>query len=72
MYIREYRLQKTWLDKCLKSRVAEDSETNNISNRSKLCCNRNGSTFEIFINHFEGSCSGKSLLSDTQNPKVLC
>ena len=61
MSFRKYRLRKTWLDKHLKSRVPEDSYTNNIANGSKICCNLNGSTFKIFINHWEVSCIGESL-----------
>ena len=30
MYIRSYRLQKTWLDKCLKSPVSEHPSTVNM------------------------------------------
>ena len=31
------RLRKTWLDKCLKSPVSEDSPTGNMSNGPKHC-----------------------------------
>ena len=61
MYFRKYRLQKKWLDKCLKGRDPGDSSKNNMANGSKLCWNSNGSTFKIFINHFKGSLIGKSL-----------
>ena len=59
--IADVLLRKIWLDKCLKGRVSEDFQTNNMVNGSKLCCNLNGSTFTIFIKHFEGRCAGKSL-----------
>ena len=61
MYFRKYRLPKRWLDKCLKSRVSADPYTDKAAYVSKHCCNLNGSTFIIFINHCEGSCIGKSL-----------
>ena len=58
--LRELRLRKTWLDKCLKNRVSEDPATNNTANALKHCCNLNDSIFNIFINHCEGNCVGKS------------
>ena len=61
MYFRKYRFRKTWLDKCLKSRMSEDHYTDNKENGSKHCSNLNGSTFTISINHYEGSSIGKSL-----------
>ena len=54
MYFRKYRLRKTWLDKCLKSRVPEDPSTDNMANGPKHYCNLNDSTFRIFINHCKG------------------
>ena len=62
MYFLNYRLRKKWLDECLKSRVPEDPSTDNIPNESKHCWNLNQSTFNIFINHCEGNCIGKSLI----------
>ena len=35
MYLRNYELRKTWLDKCLKSHVSEDPLTDNILNGPK-------------------------------------
>ena len=61
MYFRKNRLRKIWLDKCVESCVSKDPETEKKANRSKHCCNLNGSTFTIFINYCEGSCIGKSL-----------
>ena len=61
MYFRKYRLQKTWLDKCLKSRVSQEPSTNNMANGSKYCCNLNDGTFTIFIKHCGGNYVGKSL-----------
>ena len=60
MYFPKYRLQKTWLEKCLKSRVLEDLQADNMGNGLKHCCNLNGSNFKIFFNHFEVSCIGES------------
>ena len=62
MSFEKSRLRKKWLDKCLKSPISEDPYTENMASLSKHCCNLNGSTFTIFIKHFEGSCVGKSLL----------
>ena len=50
MYLPKYRLQKTWIDKCLKSRLSEDPSTENIANRPKQCCNLSDTTFTKFIN----------------------
>ena len=61
MYFDNSRLQKIWLDKCLKSRVSEYPLKENIASVRKHCCNLNGSTFTIFIKQFEGSSVGKSL-----------
>ena len=55
------RLRKLWLDKCLKSRVSEDPETQNKAYMPKHYCDMSGSTFTKFINHSEGSCIGKLL-----------
>ena len=35
MYFRNYRLQQTWLDNCLKSLVSEDLLTSNLGNGFK-------------------------------------
>ena len=56
MYIRKYRLQKRWLDKCLKSHFLDNPSTDNKANGSKHCCNLNDSAFTIFINHCERNC----------------
>ena len=61
MYFGKSRLRKIWLDKYLKSRFSEDSYKNNMGNGLKHCCNLNGSTFSVFIKHFEGMYVGKSL-----------
>ena len=63
MYFRYYRLQKTWLDNCLKSRVSDEPQTDNMENGSEKCCNLNDSNFTKFINNCEGSCIGKSVFS---------
>ena len=52
---------KKWLDKCLKSCVLEDPETDNMENRSTHYSSLNDSTFTKFINHCERSSIGKSL-----------
>ena len=45
MYFLKYWLQKTWLDKCRKSRNSEDTEKDNMANGLRDCCNQNGSIF---------------------------
>ena len=55
IYFWTYGLQKTWLDKCLKSAVSDDPSTTNMVNGLKLCWNLNGSTFTIFIDHCDGN-----------------
>ena len=37
MYFGNYGLQKTWLDKSLKSPVSKDPSTDNMANGSKHC-----------------------------------
>ena len=54
-------LQKRSLDKCLKSRVSEETSTDNITNGLKNCCKLNDSTFTIFSNHCDRNCVGKTL-----------
>ena len=61
MYLRRYWLRKIWLDKCLKSPVPEDPDTDSKENGLKHCWNLSSSTITIFINHCEGSCIRKSL-----------
>ena len=61
MYLRKYRLRKTWLDQRPRSRVSQNPSTDNTENGSKQCFNLNDSTFTIFINHCEGNYVGKSL-----------
>ena len=72
MYFRKCRLQRKWLDKCLKSRVSEDPETENMANRSKHGSNLNDSTFAKFINIVKLVALEKVSFSDTQNPKTVC
>ena len=61
MYIGKYRLRKTLLYKCLKSRVSRDASIHNMANGSKHGCNLDLSTFMIFINHSAANYVGKSL-----------
>ena len=62
MYFQRYWLRKIWSYKCLKRRVSEDPWTKNTVNGSTHCCNVNGSTFTLFINHCEGNCIEKKSL----------
>ena len=49
MYFRNYRLQKTWFDKYLKSPTWEHPSTVNIVKSSKHLWNMNESTFVILF-----------------------
>ena len=60
MYFRNYGIQKTWLDICLKSPVSVEPLTGNMEKRPKRCCNLD-STVTIFSHHFVGNRVGKSL-----------
>ena len=55
MYLRKYRLRKTWLDECRKSPISEDPSTSNMVNGPKHCFSLNKSAFIIFIDHCEGN-----------------
>ena len=57
----KYRLQKTWLNKCLKSCVLEHASTKNMANGSKHCYNLNDRRFTIFFYHSGDNYVGKSL-----------
>ena len=61
MYFRTYWLRKTWLDKCLKSRVSEDPSRSNMVSGPKHCWNLNDSAFTIFIDPCESNSGWKSL-----------
>ena len=52
MCFRNYRLRKTWLDKCLKMSVSEDV-SRNLLNGVKHCLNLHSSTINIFIDQYE-------------------
>ena len=56
-----FRLRKTWLDKCLKSPLSEDSSTSNMVNGLKYCSKQNDGTFIIFIETCAGNSGLKSL-----------
>ena len=55
MYLQNFGPRKTWLDKCQKSRISEDSSTVNMVNGSKHLFNINDSTFTIFIDDLENN-----------------
>ena len=55
------RTSKTWLDKCLKSPVSENSSTRNMVNMSKNCSNLHDITFIILIDICLVNSVGKSL-----------
>ena len=61
MHFSTHGLQKTWLDKSVKSRASEDCSTSNMVNGLKHCSKLNDSTFPIFIAPFEQNAGLKSL-----------
>ena len=72
MYFPKYRLRKTWLDKCLKSRLSDDLWTENMENWSKQCSNLNDSTFTKYINTVKVVVLEKVSFSDRKNPQTVC
>ena len=61
MYLRNYRLPKTWLDQCVKSPVSEDPSKSNMVNATKHCLNLKDTPFTIFINHCKSNSLTKRL-----------
>ena len=55
------RTPKTWLDKCLKSPVWEDSSISKIINVPKHCWNLHHSTIIIITDHCQVNCVAKNL-----------
>ena len=55
MFSRNYGVQKTWLDICLKSHVSENPLTGNMLNGPRHCCNLNDSSVNICSDYFEGN-----------------
>ena len=61
MHFRTYGLEKTGLDKCLKSPVSEDPLRSNVVNEQKHCWTLNESIFTIFIDPCENNSGRESL-----------
>ena len=61
MYLRNYAVRKTWLDKCLEKPLSEDLSKSNMLNGIKDCCNLGDCIFTIFIDHSEHNSVAKSL-----------
>ena len=55
MYFRNYGLQKTGLEECLKNPVSEDPSTRNMVNEPKHCCKLDDATFTMFFDHCENN-----------------
>ena len=53
MYFQNYGLQKTWLDKGVKSPGSEHTSTANMLKSTKHALNLHGSSFIIFVHHCE-------------------
>ena len=49
MYLGNYGLQKTWLDKRLKSPISDEPATSNMLNKVNHCWNLNDSTFTYLL-----------------------
>ena len=71
MYFRKYWLRKIWLDKCLKSSVSEDPETEKTANGQKHFCNLKGAPLEEILITMKVVALEKVAFSDTQNPKTF-
>ena len=72
MYLRKYRLRKTWLDQCLKSRVSEDPSTDNMANGSKHCCNLKEAPLAYLLITVNVIALEKVSFSDTKDRKSFC
>ena len=55
MYIGNYGLRKTWLDKCRKCPVSEDPLTGNMVHGKKHYFNLNDSIFTTFFDNLKGN-----------------
>ena len=55
MYILTCRVQKMWLDKCLKSSVPDDPLTSNMGNGPRHCSKLNNRLFTVFIDPCENN-----------------
>ena len=71
MYFRKYRLRKTCLDKCLKSRVSQDPSTDNIANGSQHCCNVYATRLQKLLIPVQVITIEKVPFSDIQNPETV-
>ena len=72
MYFREYRLGKTWLDKCLKSLLSEDPQTDNAANVLKHFCNLMAGPLHYLLITVKVVVLQNVSFSDTQSPKTVC
>ena len=59
MYLRNYRLQKAWLLKYIKSHESEHLWTVNMLKGPKHCLNLHGSSFVIFFQALKKNFSSK-------------
>ena len=64
MYFLTDGFSKTWLDKCLKSPLSEDSSRSHIVNGPKHCWNLKDSTFTIVIDRCEDFQKKMILITD--------
>ena len=61
MYVRNYGLQNTCLNKFLKNLISKDTSVSGMVKGKKHCWNLDDTTFSIVIDHCEGSWVGKNL-----------
>ena len=74
MYVQNYGLHKTCLDKWVKIPISKDPWTSKMVKGPKYCLNLNDSTFTIVIDHIGGVELielQKVSLSDMQNLKTV-
>ena len=61
MYLGNYGLRKTLLNKCLKNLVSEDTSASGMVNRNKHCWNLDDTNFSIVIDDCERNWFGGNL-----------
>ena len=66
------RTPKTWLERCLRSPVSEDSSKSNMGNWPKYCWNMHHSTFFIFIDDCQTIELKKVALIEMLNLRTVC
>ena len=71
MYLRKYLQRKIWIDKCLKSSVSEDPETDNTANGSKNCGYLKAAILQYLLITVKIVALERVSLTDTQTPRAV-